>query len=205
MRLIIATRNLGKAAEFEQMLAAFDLGIPAGSLTDVDSEFEPEETGRSFLANAVLKATAYARHLRAWTLADDSGLAVDALGGRPGVLSARFAERAGAGRGDADNNAYLVSLLRDVPDEKRTARFICVLALSDPRGVIWYTAEGAVEGRIDHEPRGANGFGYDPLFLLPELDRTTAELEPCQKHALSHRGQALRRLCGLLARYGLGG
>ena len=187
------------------MLAGIDLGMRIDSLDNEQTDLEPDETGRTFRANAVLKATAYARHLKCWALADDSGLAVDALGGQPGVHSARFAELAGAGRGDADNNAHLLRLLGQVPDERRTARFICVLALADPRGVIWYTAEGAVEGRIAHEPRGTNGFGYDPLFLLPELGRTTAELEPDQKHALSHRGQALRRLCGLLARYGLGG
>lgn len=204
MRLIIATRNPGKAAEFEQMLAAVDLGIPAGSLRDVATELEPEETGRTFRANAVLKATAYARHLKAWTLADDSGLVVDALDGRPGVHSARFAQLAGTGNGDAANNAHLLKLLSDVPEEGRTARFICVLALCDPRGTVWYTAEGSVKGRISHEERGSNGFGYDPLFLLPELGVTTAELEPDQKHALSHRGQALRRMRGLLARYGLG-
>ena len=184
------------------MLAGVELGMRFRSLADVQTDIEPRETGRTFRANAALKAATYSRRLKAWTLADDSGLAVDALGGRPGVHSARFAELAGTGKGDAANNAHLLDLLRHVPDEKRTARFICVLALSNPRGVIWYTAEGAVEGRIGHEPRGSNGFGYDPLFLLPELGRTTAELAPDEKHALSHRGQALRRMRALLERWG---
>jgi XTP/dITP diphosphohydrolase len=205
MDLLIATRNRGKAAEFAQMLSGAALGeLRLRSLEELDDPFEPQETGRTFRANAVLKAGAYARRFKTWTLADDSGLAVDALGGRPGVHSARFAELASAGSGDEANNRYLLDLLKSVPDERRKARFICVLAISDARGRTHYTAEGCVEGRMLHAPRGENGFGYDPLFLIPSLGKTTAQLAPQQKHAISHRGQALRRLGALLEEYGLG-
>lgn len=204
MDLLIATRNRGKAAEFAQMLSGAAMGeLRVRSLEDCDDRFEPHETGRTFRANAVLKARAYACRFKTWTLADDSGLSVDALGGRPGVHSARFAELAGVGRGDEANNRYLLDLLKSVPDEQRTARFICVLAISDARGRTRYTAQGCVEGRVLHAPRGENGFGYDPLFLIPSLGKTTAELAPQQKHAISHRGQALRRLGALLKEYGL--
>src|SRR5690606_9755535 len=127
---------------FEQMLSAAG-PVAARSLADLDDsrDFEPAETGRTFRANACLKASAYARHLKCWALADDSGLSVDALGGRPGVHSARFAELAGEGRGDADNNAALLRRLLNVPEAQRTARFVCVLALADPQGRILYTAE----------------------------------------------------------------
>lgn len=209
MDLILATRNQGKAAEFRHMLdAAGAGGFRIRSLADTSADvgdFEPEETGRTFRANACLKASQYAQRLGAWTLADDSGLAVDALGGRPGVHSARFAEIESAGRGDADNNTHLLRLMQSVPDEQRTARFICVLALADPRGRIVFTAEGAVEGVLAREPRGAGGFGYDPLFIVPALGKTTAELPPDEKHAISHRGQALRRLRSMPESYGLVG
>ena len=204
MDLLIATRNRGKAAEFRQMLeAAGEGGFVYHDLGDVAVGFEPAETARTFRGNACLKASAYARHLGSWALADDSGLVVDALDGAPGVYSARFAEIHDAGRGDAANNAHLLRLMKDVPDERRRARFVCVLALAEPAGRILYTAEGSVEGRLLREPRGENGFGYDPLFLIPALSRTTAELPPDQKHAISHRGAALRRLQGLIQRWGL--
>jgi XTP/dITP diphosphohydrolase len=204
MDLLIATRNRGKVAEFRQMLdSAGAGGFAYHDLRDVAADFEPAETARTFRGNACLKASAYARHLGSWALADDSGLVVDALEGAPGVYSARFAEMHGAGRGDAANNAHLLRLMHDVPDERRTAQFVCVLALAEPGGRILYTAEGAIEGRLLRQPRGDNGFGYDPLFLIPALGRTTAELPPEQKHAISHRGAALRRLQGLIERWGL--
>src|SRR5207249_3746426 len=124
-----------------------------------------------------------------WTLADDSGLEVDALGGKPGILSARWAEINGAGKGDHDNNALLLRQLNGVPEELHTARFVCVLALADPSGRIILTVRATIEGRILTEPRGQNGFGYDPLFLVPELGRTTAQLDPSDKHRISHRGK----------------
>jgi XTP/dITP diphosphohydrolase len=201
VRVLIATANAGKVREFREMLASdrmefTDLSRHAG--------FEPvEETGRTFRANACLKASGYARQLRTWTLADDSGLKVDALGGAPGVVSARWAEVNRAGRGDADNNALLLRQLDHVEDERRTARFVCVLALADPEGRVILTARDAVEGRVLREPRGSNGFGYDPLFLVPQLGRTTAELAPEEKHKISHRGKALRRMRALMSRAGL--
>ena len=176
----------GRFARFEDLSAHGD--VPA-----------PEETGRTFRANACLKASYYATRLGVWALADDSGLEVDALEGSPGVHSARWAQRHGEGKGDAENNRLLLKQLEGIGEEKRTARFVCVLALSDPEGRVVMTARDTVEGRIlVGGPRGTNGFGYDPLFLVPELGRTAAELDPEQKHAISHRGKALRRLRELL-------
>jgi XTP/dITP diphosphohydrolase len=196
VRIFIATRNQGKIREFREMLGGDqfqwdDLGHHA----DLRA---PEETGRTFRDNACLKAAYYARALKEWAVADDSGLEVDALSGGPGVHSSRWAEAHQAGKGDADNSRLLLEQLRDVPDEQRTARFVCVLALCDPAGTIIATASDAVEGRIIDSARGANGFGYDPLFLVDHLGRTTAELISDEKHKISHRGKALRRLRGLL-------
>jgi XTP/dITP diphosphohydrolase len=203
VRLLIASTNRGKIAEFRQMLGATSIDFT--DLTEQPPQPPVEETGRTFRDNAVLKASAYARNLNLWALADDSGLAVDALGGSPGVHSARWAEMNNQGHGDADNNALLLRQLADVPDADRTARFICVLALAEPGGKILLTASDSVEGRILHEPRGDNGFGYDPLFLIDALGKTTAELPSDQKHQISHRGKALRRMHGLMRRAGLVG
>ena len=199
--LLIATRNAGKVREFSEMLSGVGVfGIV--DLTQLDGEFEPEETGRTFRANACFKAEAYARQYNMLALADDSGLAVDALGGAPGVYSARFAERAGAGRGDGDNNAYLLRRLRNVPNENRTAHFACVLALACPTRATLFTAAGQFDGTILQKPRGTNGFGYDPLFFVDDAGKTSAELTPDEKHARSHRGKALRRLQRLFAAFG---
>lgn len=158
-----------------------------------------EETGSTFRANACLKAVHYAGALKTWALADDSGLAVDALDGRPGVLSARWAKVNDAGSGDADNNALLLRQLEGMADgAARSARFVCALALCDPQGRVILTAQDSIEGCIIRSPRGSNGFGYDPLFLVPSLDRTTAELSPQEKHRISHRGKALARLKSLM-------
>ena len=203
MRLVIATRNKGKAAEFRDMLAGVWDDVLDLNTVDAGGP-EPEETGRTFRDNACLKATVYAKHLDAHALADDSGLAVDALGGKPGVHSARFAAMNDAGTGDAANNALLLRRMKDVPDDRRGCRFVCVLALAAPDGRVVHTAEGEVAGRLLREPRGTNGFGYDPLFLHEPTGRTTAEMTPAQKHALSHRGQALRRLRDLIDRFGPG-
>lgn len=201
MNLLIATGNKGKVKEFREML-----GADRYVWTDLSSRAEVREvpeTGDTFRANACLKAAGYARQFGTWALADDSGLAVDALGGSPGVKSARWAEIHGAGKGDADNNRLLLAQLEHVDDARRTARFMCVLALSDPEGRVILTAQDSVEGRILREPRGANGFGYDPLFLVDELGRTTAELSPDDKHRISHRGKALRHLRRLMDELGL--
>ena len=200
-RLLIATSNAGKVREFREMLG--DGRFEWGDLSQHAPVTPVEETGRTFLANACLKAEGYAKQFDTWALADDSGLEVDALGGAPGVHSARWAELNGTGKGDADNNATLLRQLHDVPDERRTGRFVCVLALADPGGRIILTARDSAEGRILRRPRGSNGFGYDPLFFIDALGRTTAELSPAEKHAVSHRGKALRRLKGLMERAGL--
>ena len=200
MKLLIATSNPGKIKEFREMLAGADPTRPFDfdDLSSHRGAVPPEETGDTFRANACLKAAYYARLLNEHTHADDSGLEVDALGGKPGVHSARWAEMHNAGKGDADNNTLLLKQLEHVPDDQRTARFVCVLALSDPQGKILFTARDTVEGRVLRAPRGANGFGYDPLFLIDELGKSTAELQPDEKHRISHRGKALRRLRGLL-------
>ena len=157
-----------------------------------------EETGHTFRENACLKARYYARALDTWAMADDSGLEVDALQGKPGVHSARWAEMNQAGKGDAANNALLLKQIENVEDEKRTARFVCVLALSNPQGQIILTVRDTVEGGIIRSARGTNGFGYDPLFYFDDLGCTTAELTPEKKHLISHRGKALRRMRQLM-------
>jgi len=162
-----------------------------------------EETGSTFRANACLKAAGYAKQFNTWALADDSGLEVDAIEGSPGVYSARWAEMHNAGRGDPANNALLLQQLDKVPDELRNGRFVCVLALADPEGKIVLTVRETVEGQILRAPRGSNGFGYDPLFLLPDRGLTIAELPAEQKHEVSHRGKALRRLKALMSHEGL--
>ncbi len=196
MRVFIATKNSGKIREFREMLGGDR--FQWDDLTQHPGLEAPEETGRTFRDNACLKASFYARALDEWAVADDSGLEVDALGCRPGVHSARWAEMHGEGRGDVDNNRLLLKQIAEVPDERRTARFVCVLALADPSGKIILTARDIIEGRMIHAARGDNGFGYDPLFLVDELGKTTAELQSGEKHRISHRGRALRRLQRLI-------
>ncbi len=197
MIIVVATRNQGKAREFAEMLG--DSGpLDWRDLSHFPAAGEVDETGHTFRANACLKASEYARRLGHHTIADDSGLEVDALDGSPGVYSARWAQMHDQGKGDADNNRLLLSQLNDVPDDKRSARFVCALALSDPQGRILLTVRDTVEGRILRELRGSNGFGYDPMFLIDALGRTTAELSSDQKHAISHRGKALRRMKELM-------
>ena len=198
LRLLIASSNRGKVREFQQLLETH--GFACTDLSVHPHVPSPEETGHTFRANAMLKAVYYATALNTWSLADDSGLSVDPLGGNPGVHSARWAELNGAGQGDADNNALLLRQLQNVPDDQRTARFVCVLALSDPKGRVVLTVQDEVEGTLLRAPRGEGGFGYDPLFLVPSLGRTTAELPAPEKHAISHRGKALRRLAEMMDR-----
>jgi XTP/dITP diphosphohydrolase len=188
-RLVIASGNPGKLREFRELLGGlpFDV-IPQGDL-GIDA---PEETGTSFLENALLKARHAARTAQAAAIADDSGLEVDALEGAPGIYSARYA---GAGADDAANNAKLLGALKAVPPQTRSARYRCVLVFvagdGDPAPL---TAEGVWEGLIVDSPRGSAGFGYDPHFWLPELKMTAAELDPGEKNRRSHRGMALRLL-----------
>jgi XTP/dITP diphosphohydrolase len=190
--LILATGNAGKLREFRALLA----GMPFEPVAQADLGIAPpEETGSSFLANALLKA----RHAAAAgyaAIADDSGLEVDALGGAPGVYSARYA---GPQADDAANNAKLLAALASTPPAARGARYRCVLAFIEPatRTELW--ADGVWEGIILDAPRGRGGFGYDPYFWLPELNLTAAELDPPEKNRRSHRGKALRALRDRLA------
>jgi XTP/dITP diphosphohydrolase len=201
VELLIATANAGKVREFREMLGAER--FTWHDLSEFKDNRPVEETGRTFRANACLKATEYAVRHGMWALADDSGLEVDALGGNPGVTSARWAELNGTGKGDADNNTTLLTQMQSVPDPERSARFVCVLALADPRGRVILSARDTVEGTILRSPRGTNGFGYDPLFHVEEVGRTTAELSPEEKHRVSHRGKALRRMKVMMQRMNL--
>lgn len=201
--IVLATTNPGKLREIQRGLA--DLDVQVTGLGDEEGIPEPEETGATFADNARDKALYYARVTGRWCLADDSGLVVDALGGRPGVYSARYAAEdcfppASRDVLDRANNAKLLRELTGVPEEKRTARFVCRLALA-VGGEIVIEADGVVEGCITHEQVGENGFGYDPLFFVPELGCTTAELSPEQKNRISHRGRAVRKFAEKLKRF----
>jgi len=186
-RILIATGNPGKLREIQAVFA--DVPVAWCTLGDLPAMPEAVEDGATFEANADKKALHYASLSALWTLADDSGLVVDALGGAPGVRSARYSP---SGR-DPDNNRKLVAELAGVPQAQRTARFVCCVALARP-GAVLARARGTFEGQVIDTPRGANGFGYDPHFWLPELERTSAELEPTHKNRISHRGNALRAL-----------
>ena len=194
-RLLLATNNAGKVAEFRQLLdgCGWQIVTPA----EIELKIAIDETGQTYAENATLKAVAYASASGLTSLADDSGLEVDALDGRPGVLSARYA---GADRTDAERAEALLTELRDVADERRTARFRCVIAIASGEDRV-ELAEGAVEGRIVREPRGESGFGYDPIFLLPERGLTMAELPAGEKHRVSHRGAAAREARVILERW----
>jgi XTP/dITP diphosphohydrolase len=187
--LILGTANRKKGLELADLLRP--VGAELRTLADFPAGFQVAEDGDTFAANARLKAAGYARHLGGWVLADDSGLAVDALGGAPGVLSARFA---GPEATDQANNGLLLERLADTPLDRRTARFICHVAVSDPAGQIVLESEASCRGRILFEPRGSDGFGYDPLFEIVEYHRTFAEFGLRVKTVLSHRARAVSRL-----------
>jgi XTP/dITP diphosphohydrolase len=193
-RLLLATNNAGKVAEFRQLLdgCGWELVTPA----ELGFSLEIEESGQTYAENATMKALAYAKAGGLTALADDSGLEVDALDGRPGALSARYA---GPNRTDAERVQALLRELADVPDERRGARFRAVIAIAQPSGRV-ELAEGTVEGQIARAPRGDGGFGYDPVFLLPGRGLTAAELPPAEKHAVSHRGAAARNARAILER-----
>ena len=193
-KLLLATSNIGKLKEYQVLLE----GIPFKlvSLRDMGISTSVAETGATFEENAILKAEGYARLSHLLTLADDSGLEVDALGGEPGVLSSRYA---GENATDEERVAYLLSRLKGVPWEKRSARFRCVIAIAKPEGGT-ELAEGRCEGLIALEPRGNNGFGYDPVFYIPSLGKTLAELPAATKNRYSHRGDAARKARTLLER-----
>ena len=190
--LLLATNNPGKLREYTQLLSGcgYQLVAPADKGIDITVA----ETGNTFTENAVMKARTLAAASGLLTLADDSGLEVDALNGAPGVRSARYA---GDDASDGDRIALLLKNLEGVPLEKRTARFRCVIAIADVAGTI-RLAEGSVEGRVIFAPRGSHGFGYDPVFLLPELGKTLAELAPEEKNRISHRARAAATACDLL-------
>ena len=190
--LLVATRNRGKLRELASLLS--DVPMKLLSLDEAGVEGEIEETGATFEENAVLKATAYARSSGLTTLADDSGLEVDALGGEPGVRSARYA---GPDADDAARVRRLLNKLREAPTGGRQARFRCAIAVASPNGSA-RTFVGECEGVIADAPRGRNGFGYDPAFLFPETGRTMAELSSEEKDAVSHRGMAARRAAAAL-------
>ena len=187
--IVLASNNAGKVREFGALLAGLDMDVVPQSQFNVP---EIEETGLTFVENAILKARNAANHARRPAIADDSGLEVDALDGAPGIYSARYA---GPGAGDTANLEKLLSMLAEVPEEKRSARFQCVLVYMrhalDPTPLI---CQGTWEGRILTAPRGRGGFGYDPVFFVPTHNCASAELPPEVKNALSHRGQALQKL-----------
>ena len=190
--LLLATTNQYKLEEYRAIFS--DLPFRLLSLHDISLKMDVEETGTTFAENAELKAIAYAKASELLSLADDSGLEIDALGGAPGVYSARFA---GSEASYETRFRLILEQLKGLPAEKRTARFRAVIAIAEPSGY-FQTVEGIIEGRIADAPHGEQGFGYDPIFLVPELGKTTAELAPEQKNRISHRGRAAQLAAALL-------
>lgn len=191
LQVVLATHNRHKVAELARILAEAGSHIELRSADDFAALPDVAETGATFAANAVLKATAAAEYTHLPAIADDSGLCVDALSGMPGIFSARWSGRHGDDQANLD---LLLGQLADVPDSRRGAHFFCAAAIAvpTPHGVITRVVEGAVEGVLIRAPRGSNGFGYDPIFIPHGYDQTTAELDPGAKDAISHRGQAMR-------------
>jgi XTP/dITP diphosphohydrolase len=186
--LVLGTHNANKVTELKLLLPADQISLI--SLAEIPQALDVDETGSTFVENARLKATVQAIHLRHWVLAEDSGLTVDALGGRPGVYSARYA---GTHGDDGANNAKVLDELKSVPIEKRTAQFNCNLCLSDPQGNPIIETHASCAGIIAFAPSGNAGFGYDPLFVIREYHRSFAELNLDVKRAISHRSRALRQ------------
>lgn len=187
LEIVISSRNKEKKRELKALLRG--LGIKVLDLNDFPGAPNVKETGKTFEANARLKALKIAKYTKRLALADDSGLAVKALGGRPGVRSARFA---GNKAGYESNNRKLLRLLEDVPGDKRGAKFVSVVALAGPEGIKG-VVRGECSGRITLSPKGRNGFGYDPVFFSPKFGKTFAELSASQKNSISHRGRALKK------------
>lgn len=194
MKILIATHNQGKFREIKKILE--DLPFKFLNLKDVEIDFEVEETGKTFRENAILKARTYGKVSGLLTLAEDSGLEVDALGGAPGVCSARYCNGS-----DEDRYRLLLKNLRGVPVKKRTARFKAVVAIFDPKTEKIRTCQGVFEGRIAFKPKGEYGFGYDPVFYIPELKKRSAELTTEEKNRISHRGKAWRKAREILYEY----
>ena len=193
--LLLATTNRHKLEEYSAIFS--DIRFKLLSLYDVRLNINVEETGTTFAENAILKAQTYAQATGMLSLADDSGLEIDALGGAPGVYSARFA---GVNTSYEERFRLIEQQLQGLPMEQRTARFRCSIALAEPSGY-YRVVEGVIEGQIAESPRGDHGFGYDPIFLVPELGKTTAELTPDQKNRISHRGRAAQKARILLANW----
>jgi XTP/dITP diphosphohydrolase len=199
--ILVATTNPGKVRELRALRAMLGTGVEWKSLADFPGVGEVKEDGATFAENAREKACGYAGATRLWTLADDSGLVIDALGGAPGVNSARFSGGRPKGTDrkllDRRNMDKVLSLLKGVPQEKRTARFVCCLCVASPEKVLIET-QGTLEGLIIDKPAGTGGFGYDPIFYVPQLGKTVAQLGEDEKNAISHRGNAIRKLRPLL-------
>jgi XTP/dITP diphosphohydrolase len=187
--LVVGSGNAHKVAELRALLPGDRVRLRP--LSELPSAIDVEETGSTFAENARLKAVEQAKHLGRWVLAEDSGLSVDALGGQPGVLSARYAGKHGD---DEANNRRLLEALAGVPDERRGAAFCCFVCLADPQGQVRIEVDDFCRGRIAHQAAGEGGFGYDPLFVIPEYHLTFAELGLAVKNVLSHRSRALRKL-----------
>lgn len=194
-QLLIATRNLKKKKELQEILSGYDLQLL--NLDDIPPLPEVEEDGLTFEENAVKKALTVARQSNMLTLADDSGLVVDALQGAPGVFSARYA---GPQANDDMNNRKLLQAMQQVEDHQRTARFVCVIALASPQGTV-KTVMGSCAGMISRTPHGTEGFGYDPLFIPEGFDKSFAQLTPAIKNRISHRGIALSKIKPLLEEF----
>jgi len=197
-KILVATTNIGKIAELKAMLGLDAQWLDLSYYPEIE---EIEEDGQTFIENACKKAIGYARATGQWTIADDSGLEVDALGGEPGVKSARYSGDKTINEDgsliDHRNIAKVLELLEDIPQEKRTARFFCSLALASPEQILIET-EGTLEGLITKNEIGNNGFGYDPIFFVPHLNKTVAQLTSEEKNAISHRGNAIRKLKPML-------
>lgn len=185
-KLLVATTNQGKLKEIKLILKGLPLEVV--SLKDLNIEKSVREQGKTFEENAILKATAHGRMSGLLTMGEDSGLEVDALGGNPGVFSARYCKGS-----DEDRCKLVLKNLEKIPDQRRNARFRCAVAVFNPENNEVKTCEGVIEGEIIKEPRGENGFAYDPIFYVPELGKTTAQISPEEKNKISHRGEALRR------------
>lgn len=190
---VVATGNKGKIKELKELLA--DLPARLRSLNDFPNIVEAKETGATFAANAAIKAKSYALQIGFWTLADDSGLEVAALGGAPGVYSARYA---GETATDRDRIEKLLRELNDTPMENRAARFVCAMAISDETGAIKFSTEAVCDGQIALIPSGANGFGYDPIFIPDDFNQTFGELSETIKQKISHRARASRNIIRFL-------
>lgn len=192
MKIVLATKNPGKLKELSEM--AKELAETEFEFLLAPDEFDPEETGNTYLENAIIKATEAARMTDEFSVADDSGLAVDALDGRPGVFSARYCEGT-----DGDRRAKLLGELKDVPEGKRGAQFVCCMAVCDPKDLtVIYTVETYWRGRIGFEERGSGGFGFDPIFYENNSDVTAAQLPAVEKNEKSHRGQAWRQVLAFM-------